>query len=68
MSDDDKILGGYKLGAEQFWNGTPRHLNPFLIGKAAPDYDLADLFDAGWRAAEREAEGVDKCLAKLENS
>ena len=64
--NDDEILSAWKMGYSQHWCGTPEHCNPYRMGQARRDQDLADLFTAGWRAAQREAEQVDRVLASLE--
>ena len=62
---DREILEAWKLGYGQFWCSTPEHANPYLMGRARRDLDLADLYSAGWKAAEREAQAVDRALERM---
>ena len=62
---NDELIECYRLGREQYYCQTPRDKNPFKLGRAKPDMDAADVFDAGWRAAQREAQAVDAALERM---
>jgi len=65
MMNDEEVIDTYRMGYSQHWAGTPEHCNPFLMGQARRDQDQADLFTAGWRAAQREAQAVDAALERM---
>ena len=67
MMNDEEVIDTYRMGYSQHWAGTPEHCNPYAMGRAKRDLDLADLYAIGWRCAQREAAAVDKALAAMED-
>ena len=62
---DKEVIDTFRMGEAQHWIGTERRFNPFTLG-AKPDEIAAAVYLAGWRAAQREAQQVDRVLERIE--